>query len=515
MIAAAPPPPAHVIVLPADRIPHAGARGLLVPGAGESVSRRGALAALLRGETRKSLLGGVPKGPPKIHLSTTPGALTVYVSLPPPGSHRNDRRYPVAVVGPGYRGLLNSDSTRIPGLIGIADIAPFALGRRHLSAEAVADVDGRLRDLDRRLDQQDRARNWAVGVLAFGVILASLLTLWTRSRRVGLAALTVAPAVFGTSIVIAAAGGGRPAVVVPVLIGGTFAAAALMSVLGLPERVAAAFAAGFAALLVVLVARPVWAALATIGPNPSEGGRFYGLSNLSSTVLLTVALFAGAKLPLRVLAAVAALSVLTVGWSRAGADGGGLVVFVTAFAVLAVRMAGGRVTPRSAALAAAGAIAAGLALVGLDAAAGGHSHVTRKVGQGPGALLDELGSRLHISGERIVSGWHPALVFGLGIAALAVLATRGPRFAAGDALLVGIVVSLLVNDTPTDVASGGAISYGVLWAWERVDSRADASPPAASPRRAGPGRGLRRQGDGQPPPGDGRGQGADDAAGEG
>jgi cytochrome c2 len=50
------------------------------------------------------------------------------------------------------------------------------------------------------------------------------------------------------------------------------------------------------------------------------------------------------------------------------------------------------------------------------------------------------------------------------------LATRRPRFAAGEALLVAIGVSLVVNDTPHHVAAAGAISYAVLWVFERLDS---------------------------------------------
>ena len=111
-----------------------------------------------------------------------------------------------------------------------------------------------------------------------------------------------------------------------------------------------------------------------------------------------------------------------------------------------------------------------MALVGLDAATGGSSHVTRRVGDGPGALLSELGNRVHISAERLASSWHAALVFAIAIAALVILATRRPRFAAGEALLVAIGVSLVVNDTPHHVAAAGAISYGVLWVFERLDS---------------------------------------------
>ncbi len=96
--------------------------------------------------------------------------------------------------------------------------------------------------------------------------------------------------------------------------------------------------------------------------------------------------------------------------------------------------------------------------------------MTRRVDDGPGALLRELANRLHISVERLVSSWHAALVFAVSIVALVVLATRRPRFAAGDALLVAVAVSLLVNDTPQHVAAAGAISYGVLWTFERLDS---------------------------------------------
>jgi hypothetical protein len=61
-----------------------------------------------------------------------------------------------------------------------------------------------------------------------------------------------------------------------------------------------------------------------------------------------------------------------------------------------------------------------------------------------------------------------ALVIAVSLAALAVLATRRPRFPAGYALLAGLVVSLVVNDSPNDVASAGVLSYAVLWAHERV-----------------------------------------------
>ena len=94
------------------------------------------------------------------------------------------------------------------------------------------------------------------------------------------------------------------------------------------------FTALIAAYLVVLVAKPTWPALAAIGPTPGEGGRFYGSTNLTTSIVVTVTLFAGAVFGLRGLVPVAALSLVTVGWSKAGADGGGLVVLAAGCAVL-------------------------------------------------------------------------------------------------------------------------------------------------------------------------------------
>jgi hypothetical protein len=51
---------------PLERYEQRGAIGLLVPGAGATVSRDSALAALLRGRVEHSALGRLPSGPPVI-----------------------------------------------------------------------------------------------------------------------------------------------------------------------------------------------------------------------------------------------------------------------------------------------------------------------------------------------------------------------------------------------------------------------------------------------------------------
>jgi len=193
----------------------------------------------------------------------------------------------------------------------------------------------------------------------------------------------------------------------------------------------------------------------------------------------------GAAFGIRGFGPLAALAIGAVGWSKAGADGGGIVVLAAACTVLGLRLAAGRLTARAVAAGVGVAVALGLALVGLDAATEGSSHVTRRVGDGPGGLLDELGNLSHISAEMIASSWHAALVFAISIVALALLVTRRPRFAAGDALLVGIAVSLLVNDTPQHVAAAGAVSYGALWVHERVGTQSERSLRLAELRPRG------------------------------
>src|SRR4051794_5708047 len=120
----------YAVDRPLQNIP-GGAEGLLVPGAGPETSFDSATAELARGEVENSLRGGMPEGAPLIRLSPpaeNPKPPYILVSVPQGGKQANDRRYPVVVVGKGFDGILRSDSTRIPGLVSVADIAPTAPG---------------------------------------------------------------------------------------------------------------------------------------------------------------------------------------------------------------------------------------------------------------------------------------------------------------------------------------------------------------------------------------------------
>ena len=82
--------PVAVIIVPSfapaayvDR----GAVGLYVPGAGATVSRQRALASLVRGRVVSSLVD--LDGDIVLRLAHAPAETTIYLALPPPGSHHN------------------------------------------------------------------------------------------------------------------------------------------------------------------------------------------------------------------------------------------------------------------------------------------------------------------------------------------------------------------------------------------------------------------------------------------
>jgi cytochrome c551/c552 len=246
-----------------------------------------------------------------------------------------------------------------------------------------------------------------------------------------------------------------------------FAAAASMR----RQLVPALVAGFFAGYLLVLALSPETNSLAVLGARPDGGGRFYGMTNQVETLLLPPLLAAVAIGGIPWLLPLGALALVTVGWSEAGADGGGLLVFATALAVLAFRLREVALTPRRLAVAAATIVALALAFVAVDAALGGSSHVTRAVGTGPGSLLGDLGRRLHLSWESLTKDTHNELIFAACMVVLVWIGTRTPRRATVDAMLAALAVSLLVNDTPVDAIGLGTLGCAALFRWETVDSR--------------------------------------------
>ena len=195
------------------------------------------------------------------------------------------------------------------------------------------------------------------------------------------------------------------------------------------------------------------------------------MTNQVETLLLPPLLAAVAIGGFGWLVPLGALALIAVGWSEAGADGGGLLVYATALAMLGFRLRALAVTPRRVAIAAAGVVALALCFVAVDAALGGSSHVTRAVGTGPDSLFGDLGHRLNLSWASLTKDTHNELLFAGCLVVLVWIGTRRPRRATVDAMLVALAVSLLVNDTPVDAIGLGGLGCVALYRWEAVDSR--------------------------------------------
>jgi hypothetical protein len=458
---------APVLVSPGlglDRVGAApgGGLGLLVPDAGPRTSEARARAGLERGAVRNSLHGEEPPGEPLITLRDAGliGASGVgeslLVGIPRGGDQANDRRY-LVVDGSRPPGLLTSRSTRIPGLVSAVDVAPTARGEEGaLGWTAHPDPAGYLRDLDARIGDNGAARSPA-GALAL-VVIALLAAV--RPRAAVLAFSTVPLA----NLALGAAGISEPWATVPLIGLGAAAALPLARVLRTPLALGLAFAGTLAAYLVAMAAETTWVALSPLGPT--QNARFYGLSNLLMTLLLVPAL-AGAALLWRrggwlAFGGVGALALVTIAGSRFGADGGGAIVLAAGFAVLAVALAGGGAR---AWFAAAAAAAAAVAIVAADALLGPSTHVGRAARGGPGEVLGDVGDRIVLSWERVTGSPSVALVVVAALVVAAVVGVRAWHRPLVLAFLVALGVSLVVNDSPLDVAVAGAAALACLARW--------------------------------------------------
>jgi mono/diheme cytochrome c family protein len=421
LVVAAPAEAGVRVVAPFDPADYAdrAAVGLLVPGAGPTVTRQAALAALVRGKLEHDLLGGIAPGKTLIELGAAAGP-EILVSLPPPGRSENDTRYPIALLG--ARGLLTSDSTRIDGLVSITDIATGRL-RVIPNDDPVKAIE----TLDDRIDRNDRLR------LPLTIALAALL--------IGLALVRPQLALRAVLVALAANLWLEP----------TIAVAAGVAAIALPLGLACT--AILVAYLVSMGLDPETVALSPFGP--SQSGRFYGVNNLLETMLLMPSLV-GAALLGRAGVIVGALAFVTIGGARFGADGGGIVVLAAAYLVLYLRLRDRRPTAQLGAAVAAGAVALALLLLAVDAATGGSSHVTDAVGDGPFALAGDIADRVELSVRRTAASLGATVVVLGSLATLVVVALRARRDAVLDAFLVGLAVSLVVNDTPGDVLGMGA-----------------------------------------------------------
>ena len=434
VLAAALALPVHVVdELRLEDVEGRAAVGLVVPGAGPETSREIALASLRCGEVVNSLREREPECADPIELRTgMPDGPAIVLQLPRGGRQANDERYPIALVGAD--GVLTSDSTRLDGIVSIADVAAGELETAPGDAEDVRALDGRIAD--------NGTARLPAGLIAAAIIVVMALK---RPRAAVSAFATGALA----NLVLGVLGISEPWLTVPLIALGTAA-----GVLAAPS--AWLLAGTIAAYLVAMAVDPAYVALSPLGPT--QNSRFYGISNLLETMLLVPAL-AGAWLAgRRWLVPVAALALVMVAGSRFGADGGGALVLAAGFAVL-VR---GRWSLALAGLA--------VVLVAVDALVGPSTHVGESLRDG--SVFSDLRERLELSWERATDGPLVALATAAALAALAVLVARGPRHPLAWAFAAAIGVSLLVNDSPQDVAVGGLVGYLAVAGYTSTDEAA-------------------------------------------
>jgi hypothetical protein len=135
--------------------------------------------------------------------------------------------------------------------------------------------------------------------------------------------------------------------------------------------------------------------------------------------------------------------------------------------MLLLRRHGRPVTVRTGALAAAAVVVLAVALVAIDAATGGSSHVTHSLGSG--SVFGDLAHRWHSSAINATRSAGVSVMFWSGLAIIAgILFIRRPRPALADAMLVALLVSFVVNDTPSDVSLWGSLSGLALLGFART-----------------------------------------------
>jgi hypothetical protein len=432
-----------------------GAVGLMVPNAGPRTSQAAAFAGMVRGILYNTRLPR-PHDVVLVHVRQSneipQHGPAIVVGLPPATSAPNDRRYPIAVIGHGYRGLLTSSLTRVPGVVSIADVARTALQTPH--ALRWQRDDGAVATSYRIEEQIEIARGTT---MPGSVLVLSLLVMFALLYPRG------APAAFGTAIGINLvqgwfpAGDAAPRVT---LLGLCTVAGGILGPMLFRRRAVFGFAlvALLVAYAVSMYVRPSTLSLAPIGPELTS--RFFGVSNLLETWLLFPALLGAALLRRRfgwpMFLAIGALALATIAENKLGSDGGGAIVVGVAFAILAVELTG---APRRYTVPAlACAALAVLALVNLDAAASGPDHLRGALQGGFNGIANVAANRVPLAYARMVEQWWLLIpltaILGVGFAVARYGRSRAERSVA-IALLGALAASFLVNDSPGPVALAG------------------------------------------------------------
>jgi hypothetical protein len=440
--------------------PHA-AVGLLVPEAGAVTDRPYALASLVHGLDLNAAVGRGRLGRPLVHVvysdALPTSANTIVVALPQSRSLvPNDRRYPIAVIAPGYSGLLTSPTTRIPGLVSIADVAPTALRRVRggLGHVAAGNPVARVAALDEQIHSNNRIKLPALLIVAGALLLLMLV----RPRA-------AMPAVLAALLTSLAAGALRvesePMLIAMITIGTVGGGLLVGRLCSDDRRLLTAIILVLAAHVVLLAARPEWVAVSPLGPT--QNSRFWGIGNQIETLLLAPvvvgASLAARRFGLVGFAAFALFVLVLVTDNRLGSDGGGAIVFGVALAFVGARSF--RLGARGFAMLLGVAASVVLTVVMLNLRAPGPDHLRSAFSRGIPGVAAVLVDRVPLAYMPVVHQWTLfvslasvfAVVFGVSV----YIADRHGRkllLAIGLAL----VTSLLANDSAVyEVAAGVAV----------------------------------------------------------
>jgi hypothetical protein len=384
---------------------------------------------------------------------------------------RQPRLHTAVVSGPGFRGgYLRSASTRRLPYVQLVDVAPSIV--QALGGEVPDTVAGRpfvgdggrghrpdtlaatvriLEDADRRAVEQRRVLPAVWGALgaAFGLVALALAAAAARRRpqavgvlRLAALGLMAVPAATFLANLVPWWRSSRPAVA---LLGAVFGAALALLVLTvavgrrrwLVQRIGAArspLAVVAAASLGVFFADGLSGAGLQIdsllGYNALHAGRFVGFGNIAFAVLGAAAVLVAALLAdgrrrgpaLAIVGAVAVPVLALDGSPRWGADFGGVLTLVPTFAVLALLVAGARVTWRRliAAQAAAALVVGTVGWLDYLRPAADRSHFGRFVGTVlDGTAYETIERKALASWELLFIGPHTlaALLLAVGLVA--------------------------------------------------------------------------------------------------
>jgi hypothetical protein len=441
--------------------------------------------------------------------------------------------------GPGFApGRLTSPATRQPGLVQLTDLtatvldvldtAPTVrLGGSVITVEAYEGPPAPpLRGQAVAADvQRDALVPFFTGV---AIVLTGLVALviwgWSRPRAAAVArplalVLAAVPAATFLANAIPWWRAPHPVAALGVLVAGIAGAIGAAACLG-PWRRQPWGPPVFVAVVtvVVLTSDAVTgsrlALNALYGHSPLVAGRFYGFNNSTYAVFAVAALLLAAALahligrdgPRRrraalAVAGVGAVAVAVDGWPAWGADFGGVLALVPAFALLGLWVAGIRVTARRLAVAGAGAVGAVALIATLDwlRPAGSRSHLGTFVQQ---VLDGTAGDVLH---RKVTANLHSftdnylSLLVPLAVGLVVVLLVRPARLRARRlesayaalptlrpwlaAATVAAVLGFAVNDSGATVPAM-ALTLGVPLALATMLRAAPASPAAAAPAPA-------------------------------